>query len=602
MPHLFKKITLCVTLSSVLSMSLTGCTSAPTRPDHIGRGDYETTKEYVSRLIRHQMKMHSVSGLSIALVDDQKIVWAEGFGYADKEKKLPATAETTYRVGSISKLFTATAAMQLAEQGRLDIDKPLQAYLPEFSVKSRFAGTSSITPRSLMTHHSGLLGDLEKGMWTANPEPFTKVVDRIKDEYAAYPPNFVWAYSNVGVTLLGHAIQNVTGQDFAASLDRTVLRPLGMVNSAFSTRAEGPMMAQAYRNGVADDDPPLRDVPAGGLNSSVMDLSQFLKMVFANGKVGEHQILKPDTLAEMLRPQNTGVALDLNFRMGLGWILGGLGGINIENAGLVAHHGGATMMYNGQLAVLPEHKLGVIVLANTSEAKPVVDEVATEALKLALEAKTGIRQPDKAKSDEREQALSSEDLQSYPGYYTTMFGDVKVTRSGDKLRAEVFGTRFDLVSQGEGQLGIRYKLFGVLPVSLGTLSDVRLSRTRLAGHDALVATTGSQKMLVGEKLEPSTIPDSWRARIGEYEIVNGEGDYTRPEKVTLREQEGFLVIEAAIPKISSVPLTRTVSAIDDNELRILGLGRGKGETILAVNRDGREYLAYSGYILQKKAD
>lgn len=106
---------------------LAGCANAPQRPASVTRGDYATTREYVTRLIQHEMKKNSVEGLSIALVDDQRIVWAEGFGYADEAKNIPATAYTIYRVGSISKLFTDTAAMQLAEQGKLDIDQPLES-------------------------------------------------------------------------------------------------------------------------------------------------------------------------------------------------------------------------------------------------------------------------------------------------------------------------------------------------------------------------------------------------------------------------------------------------------------------------------------------
>ena len=109
------------------------------------------------------MKANRIIGLSIALVDDQSVVWEQGFGFADKEKKLPATPETIYRLGSISKLFTATAAMQLADQGKLDIDKPVEVYLPEFSIKSRFTDAHAITPRNIMTHHSGLPRDYLKG-------------------------------------------------------------------------------------------------------------------------------------------------------------------------------------------------------------------------------------------------------------------------------------------------------------------------------------------------------------------------------------------------------------------------------------------------------
>ena len=93
---------------------LSGCATAPPRPANITRGDYTATRVYVSKLIQYEMDKNKVAGLSIALVDDQKIIWSDGYGYADQARKIPATSETLYRVGSISKLFTDSAAMQLA--------------------------------------------------------------------------------------------------------------------------------------------------------------------------------------------------------------------------------------------------------------------------------------------------------------------------------------------------------------------------------------------------------------------------------------------------------------------------------------------------------
>jgi CubicO group peptidase (beta-lactamase class C family) len=181
--------------SALLAVAiLAGCASRPLPPQSVARGDYEPVKAYLAALIQYEMKKRDVTGLSIALVDDRTILWAEGFGYADQAAKIPATSDTVYRAGSISKLFTATAAMQLAERGRLDIDAPLSASLPQFGIKSRFAGAGAITPRTIMTHHSGLPRDLLQGMWVEAPEPFTAVAHRIRDEYAAYPPNYVFSY------------------------------------------------------------------------------------------------------------------------------------------------------------------------------------------------------------------------------------------------------------------------------------------------------------------------------------------------------------------------------------------------------------------------
>lgn len=122
--------------------------------------DYSSITGELSRLIQSVVEESGITGLSVALVDDQEMVWAEGFGHADKENGVKATPQTIYGVASISKLFTATAIMQLAESGEIDIDQPLQTYLPEFSINSRFTGPGPITLRNVMTHHSGLPSDL----------------------------------------------------------------------------------------------------------------------------------------------------------------------------------------------------------------------------------------------------------------------------------------------------------------------------------------------------------------------------------------------------------------------------------------------------------
>ena len=164
---------------------------------------YKRTQDSVTSLIQEEMKRYNVQGLSIAIVDDQKIVWAQGFGYADVNNRIPARPETLYPAGSIAKLFTITAALQLAEQNRIDIDQPLQAYLPEFSIKTRFPGSSPITIRSIMTHHSGLPSDHLKEIISLGPIPLTGLARELGDEWVAYPPNFIFSYSNVAIQLLG---------------------------------------------------------------------------------------------------------------------------------------------------------------------------------------------------------------------------------------------------------------------------------------------------------------------------------------------------------------------------------------------------------------
>lgn len=585
----------------LLAVSIGGCSGAPTRPESVGRGDYAKVAEYVSALVRHQMKKRDVTGLSIALVDDQRVVWAEGFGYADKAGNVPASPETVYRAGSISKLFTATAAMQLAERGRLDIDRPLGDSLPGFTIRTRFVDAGPITPRSIMTHHSGLPSDHLKGMWTLKPEPFTLVADRLKDEYAANPPGAVFSYSNLGVTLLGDAIGKVAGRDFVSHVRDELLLPLGMGRSSFSTSVDRtPLAAKGYRKGKEAEDPPLRDVPAGGLNTSVLDLSRFLRMVLAGGKAGDRQIVKPETLAEMLRPQNTDIPLDLDLRVGLGWMLSGLGNIDLRNGGPVAHHAGATLLFHGQLIVLPERKLGVVVLANSDTAGTVVGKVATEALKLALEAKTGDRQPEREKTGGGDGSLSPEALQRYEGWYATSVGAVNVRRTQGGLRADVMNRTFRLIPHADGTLGLQYRLFGLFPIRIEELDVVGISRADVAGREILAARMHGREFAIGERLRPVPLPAQWLGRTGEYEIVNPGEDAVLPEKVRIRAEGGFLFVDYSIPLLFPGTMSFAVAPVSDEEAVVRGIGRGMGDTIRALSTDGEERLSYSGYLLRKK--
>lgn len=581
-----------------LLLSLTACASSPPiKPDNSQNGDYSYLKTYLTWLIEDQMADQGVEGLSIAVVDDQQVVWSQGFGYADKANKIAATPETVYRVGSISKLFTDTLVMQLAEQGKVDIDRPLQTYLPNFSIKTRFPNAQPITPRNIMTHHSGLPGDINNGMWTQKPKPFNQLVDQLKDEYVAYPPNTIWSYSNLGLTLLGAMVEQVSGKDFNAYAGEQLLKPLGMINAKFSQSLEGKGASKAYKNHEETAEVPIRDTPAGGLNANVLDMSRFMKMVFADGKANGRQILKPETLKEMLRPQNSDVALDVDFRIGLGWWLR-----NNLNIGTIAEHGGATLYHQCQLSLLPEYKLGVIVSANSPPSDDLLIKVANTALKLALATKTGKQVPiDDEKLQITTRELTEQEQQKAVGPYATMFGYVKLTPEGNGLVTEIDGKTMDFVAREDGSYGILYKLFGFIPIQPDELADISLSLRTIAGHDLVLAHYQGQTFVAGEKIKLVPIPESLRNRLGEYEIVNlAGGDAFVPKHCALREKDGFLMLEYSFPEFDMNNLAVPIASLSNSESVILGLGSGKQETIRIVRNNGKELLAYSGYLLQKK--
>jgi len=188
-----------------LILAVCGCTGGSDTPPE----PYANTIAQMTTYIENSMAQSNVTGLSIALVDGQNVVWSRGFGYADKEANVPAAADTIYEIGSLSKTFAATAIMRLVEEGRMDIDQPLTTYLPGFSINQRFPQSGPITIRAILTHHSGIPGDLFNGAFTEG-QPFdydTWLLDILKNEYTAAPVGSVLAYSNSAIALLRPVIE-----------------------------------------------------------------------------------------------------------------------------------------------------------------------------------------------------------------------------------------------------------------------------------------------------------------------------------------------------------------------------------------------------------
>src|SRR5436190_3480034 len=196
------------------------------------RKDYADVASTVKTFIQQQMAEKQLPALSIAIVDDQQIVWAEGFGFADPKAKIPASAETVYRIGSVSKLFTDIGIMQLVERGALNLDAPVTNYLRDFHPKNPFG--APITLRQLMSHQSGLLREPPAGNYFETTEPsLQQTVESLNQTELVYAPGAHVKYSNAAIAAVGYVLEAKSGQPFARYLKRAVLVPLGMQHSSF---------------------------------------------------------------------------------------------------------------------------------------------------------------------------------------------------------------------------------------------------------------------------------------------------------------------------------------------------------------------------------
>ncbi|WP_162241812.1 serine hydrolase [Pseudorhodoferax sp. Leaf267] len=612
MNHLKRSLSRFCTVALVGAL-VAGCASAPSPPTVLPSGDTAAVSSYLSKLIAFEMQHNKIPGLSISVVDDQQVVWTQGFGESDVQQHIAATPSTLYRAGSISKLFTATAVLQLAEQRRIDLDRPLQNDLPEFQpagpASEAMGSTDSdahaahITPRQVMTHHAGLPRDRLKGMYAEHVEPLGTVVALLNDEGLAFRPGEVFSYSNLGFSLLAHLVQTQAGMPFAQYLRRSVLGPLGMQTSLFEAGpSTSPPMAKAYEGRQPAEELALRDLPAGGLNTSVADMARFISMVFAQGRSSGLQVLRPESVASMLQVQNGAVPLDLGLQVGLAWMLSTLDAHRIQGAGPVAHHAGATLYHRSQMYMVPDHKLGVIVMANSSTATRAVDRIALAALSLQLQAKTGIRPAPWTRPPWDDTASTPQYTQSLLGDYSTAAGLVRITQdaANGKLQAEVAGQTLALRRRSDDRFGLRYALLGLVPLDLGVLGDIGFTLRAVEGRALLVGSAAGQDMLVGERLgAPAPLSDAWRARLGDYVQTNADA-LSRDYRIRLFETRGRLLLEISNGKSGGENGTFIVNPVSDIQAEVLqNLAQG-GQSLRVVRVDGVEQIRYSGYLARKR--
>ena len=350
------------------------------------RAPYAEAAAQLQRLAEYEVSEKQLPGLSIALVDDQKIVWARGFGFADPQKKTAATAETVYRVGSVSKLFTDIAIMQLVERGQLDLDAPVTRYLPDFHPRNPFG--APITVRELMSHRAGLVREPPVGSYFDSTEPsVAEVVKSLNTTELVYSPGTHTKYSNAGDTVAGAVLESVTRKPYAEYLQGAVLDPLGLRNSSFKPEsallrslAKGYMWTYDGR-GFRAPTFELGTGPAGNMYSTVIDQARFLSALFADGRGANGPILKPATLQQMFTPQGR----DSGF--GLGFAL-----LNLDGFKMVGHRGGI-YGFSTEVLAMPEEKIGAVVMTNMDNSSEVCWHVAITALRLMLAARHGKPMP-----------------------------------------------------------------------------------------------------------------------------------------------------------------------------------------------------------------
>jgi zinc protease len=313
--------------------------------------------------VAQTLDVYRVPSISLALVKGDRIVWTQAFGYQNVAKRVPADPETVYVTGSIFKVIVATAIMQQVDEGKLELDAPVNKYLKGFQVPNSFEKDAPLTVRHLLSHHGGVPNGAQLvELWDRRLPASVEDVVR-KQVKVVSKPGTKFEYSNLAYTLAGYLVGQVDGTTFERAMARRLFTPLDMKRTAFTpTAAMIEDLAIPYQNSSNGKEvlPTGRvrlDVyPAGDVYSTPSDLARFLILHINGGKYGDKQIVSPKSIAEMAKLQFA--KKDAHAGEGLGWM--------IRPAGQGRHmwHNGAVPGFYSFMMIDPDKRVGAVLFAN----------------------------------------------------------------------------------------------------------------------------------------------------------------------------------------------------------------------------------------------
>jgi CubicO group peptidase (beta-lactamase class C family) len=424
------QIIVIVLLILMLPGSPVACTAGDPSLDHI-----------LEKSIQQLMRKQHLPGFAITVVEDQEVLYQEAFGLADLENNIGATTSTVFRWWSVSKMFTALEVFREVEEGLVDLDDPLDKYLPEFTIQSRSEDERPVTVKSILAHRSGLpRNECSTPQEARAVSPWLKKFEMCTAGcFKAFPEGTRYHYSNLGYDLLGRIIEENRHEGFAPYMKKQLFEELRMEHTAFSSAdiSDSLTLARGYEFYKGSYYPVIRpditSVPSGNLYATIEDLSAFLTSVF-----GQRVFASEKTMPRMFVDHYS--TTEDPETMGLGWKTTRLDG----NELLVWHDGGPDDGDGALVAFLPSRKLGIALIGNgTSLSGSISLPFAMEIFRQLIEQEgeaAGSLSPVKEKLKNPEHPLAD-----YEGAYTAFGQLMQVKAKRRKLTGKIGGLSLEMI-------------------------------------------------------------------------------------------------------------------------------------------------------------
>ncbi len=326
-------------------------------------GDLQARLSGIEEKVEKRRKELGIPGMSLVIVKDGQIIYMKGLGYKDFEKQIAVTPDTQFAIGSATKAFTALSALMSVDEGKLSLDDSPKKYLPYFKINNPDID-SKITVRDLMCHSSGLnRTDLAMVTGKLTRQELIQVAGEAKP-VAGLREKFM--YQNLMFTAAGEIVATVQKEPWEKFIPERIFKPLGMKNSSLSMKQMEKVKDFSYGYQYNFDTKetqrlPFRDIdqvaPAGSINSSAKDMAEWLRFVLNGGTVNGKSLVSAQSYQEWIKPQ---MKIGGTSSYGLGWFLQEWNGMK------VVQHGGNIDGFNSLVAMIPEKKLGFVMLTNVS--------------------------------------------------------------------------------------------------------------------------------------------------------------------------------------------------------------------------------------------
>jgi CubicO group peptidase (beta-lactamase class C family) len=586
---------LLIIVFSIILLSLS-CSSL--NPDRrvIEKGDFSEAITILDTIIRNNLKQQRIPGAAVALVHEGQVIFSRCYGYGDTGGKTPITEDTYFMVGSLTKSFTALAVQKLIEQGKIDLNIDIRNYLPIFSIRNLHGGEALITVHQLLTHTSGLMVDYYAHLTDGKKYSNSDLLSQLQNEYLCFKPGSASKYSNIGYRLLGMMIEQVTGDRFESYVEKEVFKPLGMNQSSFYYTDD---MAFHMSKGHDGDTQTSRvdneDKSASGLFSTLKDLTAFLKFLSSRttqlpGGINNNKII--DLIIKNAEP-NIETFYDSKNIYSSGWYLNSY---QFRGIHTILSSSGNINGFSSAITYLPEEKLGIVILTNSSLGWKANMNIIARGLRSIIDVYRGTitKRPNGVN---QKNMISIAEYGSLCGRYVGFGPIVDIFQKKKKLYAKFKGPAAPLIPEGDGVFKPVIRIL-FLDIHVAKFTEYESVRFRFAKNQQgdkflfMEAQVGESTFSIPlHHLRKSNIPKTYHRYYGTWVLNENETYpnilklYLPSNKLDFFEKDGWPTIKINTwmgeGLLVLVPLSESLGRI-----------AGSGE-IISLNDDSVNYIGLS---------